>query len=153
MGYDHRDYADIRRSKITDINLQAKTGVISFVYEDPETGEEVSLSETVPIKMEICPTCEGFGQYVNPNIDRNGLTSEDFDNEPGFYEDYMGGLYDITCAQCAGAKVVPAIDVDNLSPSIKETVKKYQEWIKEQEQDEAEYRRECEMERRYCGGY
>jgi hypothetical protein len=54
----------------------------------------------------VCPVCEGEGKTVNPNIDCNGLTREDFDEDPDFREDYMSGVYDITCAACHGNRVV-----------------------------------------------
>jgi hypothetical protein len=54
----------------------------------------------------ICPVCEGEGKTVNPNIDANGLTAEDFNEDPDFREDYMSGVYDITCAACGGQRVI-----------------------------------------------
>jgi hypothetical protein len=54
----------------------------------------------------VCPVCNGEGTTVNPNIDYNGLTHEDFDEDPDFKEDYMSGVYDITCAGCSGKRVV-----------------------------------------------
>lgn len=50
----------------------------------------------------ICPACQGEGKCVNPNIDSNGLTAEDFADDPDFAEDYMSGLYDVTCGACNG---------------------------------------------------
>jgi hypothetical protein len=54
----------------------------------------------------VCPVCNGEGKTVNPNIDAHGLTREDFDEDPDFAEDYMAGVYDITCAACNGMRVV-----------------------------------------------
>lgn len=54
-------------------------------------------------KWMICPICRGEGHYVNPNIDSNGITREDFDEDPDFQENYMSGAYDVTCATCGGA--------------------------------------------------
>lgn len=51
----------------------------------------------------ICPACRGEGSCVNPNIDANGLTAEDFAEDPDFREDYFSGRYDQTCAACRGA--------------------------------------------------
>lgn len=50
----------------------------------------------------ICPACKGEGTCVNPNIDANGLTAEDFAEDPDFAESYMDGLYDVTCGACGG---------------------------------------------------
>jgi cytochrome c5 len=55
---------------------------------------------------QVCPVCEGEGKTVNPNIDANGLTAEDFAEDPDFAEDYRSGVYDITCNACHGQRVV-----------------------------------------------
>lgn len=51
----------------------------------------------------ICPVCEGNGTVVNPNIDDNGLTADDFAEDPDFADDYMSGVYDVTCNACGGS--------------------------------------------------
>jgi hypothetical protein len=63
-----------------------------------------SLAEDEP--WILCPVCEGEGKTVNPNIDDNGLTREDFDEDPDFAQDYINGVYDITCNACGGMRVV-----------------------------------------------
>ena len=50
----------------------------------------------------ICVACDGEGTCVNPDIDANGLTAEDFDEDPDFAEAYFDGAYDVTCAACGG---------------------------------------------------
>jgi hypothetical protein len=61
-------------------------------------------------KWIICPVCNGDGTTVNPAIDCNGLTKEDFDEDPQFAEDYRAGAYDITCRACNGrGSVRPAV--------------------------------------------
>lgn len=57
-------------------------------------------------KYVICPTCGGEGKTVNPNVDAHGLTAEDFAEDPDFAENYMSGLYDVTCGACDGKRVV-----------------------------------------------
>jgi hypothetical protein len=59
------------------------------------------------VKWVLCPVCEGDGKTVNPAIDCNGLTAEDFREDPDFAEDYWSGVYDITCRACNGHRVVP----------------------------------------------
>lgn len=77
---------------------------ISFEYHEFSNTEETI---TVPAKYEICDRCDGKGSYVNPAIDGNGLSREDFDEQgPEFFEDYMSGLYDIRCEECNGLRVV-----------------------------------------------
>lgn len=55
----------------------------------------------------VCPTCEGRGSHVNPGIDAEGLSAEDFAEDPDFEESYFRGDYDVPCAECGGARVVP----------------------------------------------
>jgi hypothetical protein len=65
-------------------------------------------------KWIMCPVCEGNGKHVNPAIDCQGLTSEDFDQDPDFMDDYMSGLYDVVCAGCHGQRVVTAERIEEL---------------------------------------
>jgi len=62
------------------------------------------------IKWVICTMCQGRGQYINPSIDSHGLTSEDFDRDPDFKDDYLSGLYNMTCELCGGRAVQPEFD-------------------------------------------
>jgi len=62
----------------------------------------------------VCPVCNGEGKTVNPNIDCNGLTREDFDDDPDFREDYMSGMYDITCQACRGLRVIKKARIEEL---------------------------------------
>lgn len=63
----------------------------------------------------VCPTCEGRGSHVNPSIDSQGLSAEDFDEDPDFREDYFSGAYDVPCAECRGNRVVPQCADDSCS--------------------------------------
>ena len=62
--------------------------------------------EEFPAEFAVCPTCDGRGKYVNPNIDRRGLIAEDFERDPGFVEQYVAGLYDTICRSCKGRRVI-----------------------------------------------
>lgn len=64
----------------------------------------------LPAKYVVCPRCEGCGSHVNPSIDGNGLTREDFDEDPDFKESYFRGDYDVTCYECKGQRVVAVVD-------------------------------------------
>jgi hypothetical protein len=72
-------------------------------------GTEVECS--LPGKFEVCTRCEGRGSYVNPSIDGHGLTAEDMAEDPDFAEAYFDGVYDVPCAICHGARVVPRPDL------------------------------------------
>lgn len=60
-------------------------------------------------KFAVCPRCEGTGTIVNPSIDGNGLSAEDFEEQgEDFREDYFAGVYDVRCPECGGNRVVAA---------------------------------------------
>ncbi|RDJ35720.1 MAG: hypothetical protein DWQ19_12955 [Crenarchaeota archaeon] len=103
MGYydDERVQAGMRSKP------RIKNEKICVTVED-ENGYEIDLE--IPIKWEVCPTCQGRGYHVSPGIDSHGLTAEDFASDPDFAEDYFGGKYDQTCNECDGQRVVPVAD-------------------------------------------
>lgn len=76
-------------------------------------GDQVTLE--LPAKFEVCGTCEGRGTHVNPSIDGNGLSREDFDQDPDFEEAYFRGDYDVQCRTCHGEKVVPVADYTRMN--------------------------------------
>lgn len=94
-------------------------GVILWVNDD---GEEIETE--LPCKFEVCGHCRGKGTHCNPAIDGNGLTAEDFAEDPDFQEGYLEGRYDVTCEECHGERVVPEIDLDeaNFTPDQKAAV-------------------------------
>jgi len=59
-----------------------------------------------PAEYAVCPNCRGKGSHVNRAIDGNGLTREDFEEDPDFMEDYLNGVYDVPCDECQGMRVV-----------------------------------------------
>jgi hypothetical protein len=115
---------------------------------DPDENEEnenenggFTIEVQVPVKFEVCPTCEGKGTHVNPSVDAGGLTAEDFAEDPDFAEEYMSGTYDVGCYECKGERVVPVIDRERADPKVIEALDK-------QAEDRAQYRAEVEAERR-----
>lgn len=74
---------------------------------------------TIPAVYEVCGTCYGHGEHVNPSIDSQGLSAEDFAEDPDFAEMYFAGLYDVKCNECGGEKVVPVPDDDRLTEAEK----------------------------------
>lgn len=107
-----------------------------FTLENGE-GEEI----TIPAIFEVCETCEGRGKHVNPSIDSNGLSEEDFDMDPDFRENYFSGLYDVACNECRGNRVSPVVNWDALTPELKKYVEEYID-------DFHSYEAMCAMERR-----
>lgn len=101
--------------------------------DDFEDGEEVGAREVeLPVVFEVCGTCNGKGSHVNPSIDSNGLTASDFDEDPDFRENYMSGMYDVTCNECGGKRVVPILDEARATP---EQIKYVQDHIESRYQD------------------
>jgi len=65
------------------------------------------------VQYAVCPRCRGEGSHVNPSVDGHGITAEEMDEMgPEFFEDYMGGLYDVSCERCHGLRVVPECEAD-----------------------------------------
>lgn len=73
-----------------------------------DDGEEVEI----PAVYEVCGTCDGKGSHVNPAIDAHGISPEEFDEDPGFREDYFSGVYDQPCNECHGRRVSPIVAPD-----------------------------------------
>lgn len=109
-----------------------------------DDGDEIVLE--IPARYEVCPRCEGHGKHVNPNVDGHGLSREDFAEDPDFAEAYFGGMYDVTCHECRGTRVILVPDEGRADA---DTLARY----RRMQDEEAEYRREVMMERRYCGEY
>lgn len=120
----------------SDFRVRALSAQIEPIVTD-EDGEDHEL----PTKFKVCPTCEGRGTHVNPSIDCDGLTADDFDSDPDFRSHYLGGVYDVQCYGCKGLRVVEMVDEERCPPELLELYRKEQA-------DEASYQRECEMERR-----
>ena len=113
------------------------TGTIGLEDDD---GEEESV--TVALKYEVCPTCEGKGKHVNPSIDCDGLTAEDFAEDPDFREEYMSGRYDVTCYGCKGKRVVLELDRDSVDTTV---LARIDSMLQERDEDEAERAAERRM--------
>lgn len=112
---------------------------IVFKAELP-TDEGDTIEVEFPAVYAVCPTCQGKGTHVNPSIDGNGLSREDFDEDPDFAESYWRGDYDVVCQECKGQRVVAEIDEDGCKrQGMGEELQKYYEQL--------EYARESEMER------
>jgi hypothetical protein len=122
----------------TRIDEKHMIGIIE-VLDDDDNESEVEI----PIEFEVCGTCRGKGSRVNPAVDGHGLSREDFDEDPGFEEDYFAGVYDVTCSDCRGTRVEPIIaDEDKLSDEQKAALK----YAYNREQDRRDDERTMRME-------
>lgn len=126
------------------------TMLLEVTVKNMDDGEEIEISVKVPAKFEICQRCRGEGKHVNPSIDGNGISREDFDADPDFEEGYFSGRYDIRCeARCEEGKVrLP--DFNACTPDQKDAVKAWEKHQEEVAQWDADDRRTRRME---SGGY
>lgn len=80
-----------------------------------DSGNE-SEDHELPAKYAVCSRCEGHGSILNPSIGSYAYTPQEFDE--AFPEEEQrsayfcrGGMYDVQCSDCKGARVVLKIDV------------------------------------------
>ncbi len=116
----------------------SKQGEIELTWTDEETEEEVT--HTFPSKNEVCSRCEGFGSHLNPSIGEHAYTMEEFNEafDDEGKEEYFkrGGIYDVTCYECKGNKVVPVVDEENLTEEQKKLYAQYEEYEEERISEE-----------------
>lgn len=102
---DDFNYFSDRRARATIPGIP--TVILEVIDED---GERFDEERELPWRWGVCPVCEGKGSHVNPAIDCNGLTADDFAEDPDFAEDYFSGRYDMPCNGCGGRTTVPVLD-------------------------------------------
>lgn len=108
------------------------TAKIHFVHVTSD-GEEIEYA--LAARFEVCLHCHGEGTHVNPAVDGNGLTREDFDADPDFMESYMAGDYDVQCALCKGARVVPVPDPSRWTYTEKRAYVRHRQGLREYQRD------------------
>lgn len=113
--------------------------------------DELEMEMELPAKFDVCGRCEGHGTHMRPGMAEHAYTAEEF--EDAFHDDEdraeyfkRGGIYDVTCETCKGARVVAVVDVAacRRSKDLTGVLKLYRAQL----EDEAEYQRECAAERR-----
>ncbi len=108
------------------------------------TDDDQEIELQVPAKFELCPRCRGVGSHVNPAVDGQGLSREDFDQDPGFEEAYFRGDYDVACHRCAGEKVIKVVDRERATPEELEAFDAQEEAAREADAErDAERRAGC----------
>lgn len=125
--------------KKTKVNRSNKTATFSL-NDYPEEGVETELE--LPILFEVCSVCEGSGTHLNPSVDADGLTVDDFREDPDFEEEYWNGRYDVNCYNCHGQTTEAVLDRENIDPEILRRLDQSQEC-------ERQYDAEAEAERRF----
>ena len=126
------------------MRIKGERGYVELYNEEEDTEEEVWF----PIKFEVCDMCRGKGSHVNPSVDGNGISPEEFSEDPDFADAYFGGLYDVQCYECGGEKVVAVIDEESVKRHYPEKLDDLKLWHEALEEEYA-YQRERESERRY----
>lgn len=141
MSYeqDARVRAGLRRSREHQDHAAAE---LEFVVFHEDTEDEIIVR--VPGRYVVCGTCSGRGRHVNPSIDSHGITADEFDEDPGFRDDYFAGTYDVACYDCAGRTTVLVPDEDRMTDEQKALV----ELRDRQEVDAARDDAEAAFERR-----
>jgi len=135
--------AERRNFDQTRMVLTVEVGNPKYEMTEDETEPEF-IELVLPAKYEVCQTCCGKGSHVNPSIDCDGITGDDFAEDPDFAESYFEGHYDVTCYDCGGLRVVPVVDEDRAP---KEALALYEKHQKEIHEADAEARSEA----RYFG--
>lgn len=110
-----------------------------------DTDSSEFLTLTIPAKFVVCDRCEGVGSHTNPNVDGNGISAEEFEQDPEFRENYFSGLYDVACEECKGARVIAVPDEEQVDPGI---LKRYYEYLDEK----ARWERDDRVTRYYESG-
>ena len=118
---DYRDRANIMPKWYKSLDERNMMATVEYYSENSD--EEIE--EQVPFIYEVCDVCNGTGSHVNPSIDSHGLTHEDFEEDPDFFEDYMNGEYNVTCYKCNGNRVVPIINKSK--PGYEDIIKQLEE--------------------------
>ena len=85
------------------LRLEEKRSVLVFLSYADDTDEEIEVTLT----WKVCELCDGRGKHVNPSIDSNGITRDEFDEDRDFSDAYLRGDYDVSCYRCAGRRVEP----------------------------------------------
>ena len=80
-----------------------------------ESFEEI-YETRLPTHKAVCPRCNGNGSH---DAWEGGMTSEEvYEQGEDFLDDYLNGMYSVTCSKCEGRNVVPEVDMDAISPAV-----------------------------------
>ncbi len=132
LNKERNSIMDIRE---TDLHPWGWSEEGDFLVHNSDDSEEGKTK--YPAKRIVCTCCDGRGSTVDPSIDSNGISQDEFDEDPDFQERYFSGGFDIICPHCEGNNVV-------LYPATEEGEKAY---LASQKSEYA-YHAECAAERR-----
>ena len=69
----------------------------------------------LPTCWAVCSVCNGEGKHVKLGIDGNGISTQEFNDDPDFADEYFSGAYDVTCNACRGRTTVRVVDETQMS--------------------------------------
>ena len=123
---------------------------LNITYENDD-GEEVQVE--LSAKNEVCSRCEGFGTHLTPSIGEHAYSREEFEEAFSDEEDraqyfQRGGIYDVTCEECHGNKVVLVVDENHITRFGSEEQKAALKAFHRSQKEDADYKRMCAAERR-----
>jgi hypothetical protein len=116
------------------------------IHSEAENEADDEQEHEIPAKHEVCPRCEGFGTHLNPSIGGHAYTREEFDeafSDEEEREQYFkrGGIYDVTCEECQGARVVVVPDEAACTGELRAILDTWQRQESERLRSEAQDRR------------
>jgi hypothetical protein len=116
-------------------DFTAYASVADFISEN-------RLSHPPLTKFEVCWSCDGHGSYVNPNLDRGGISPDEmWEWGEDFVEGYFNGSFDQICDACGGNRVLEGISPED--PNFADWERYVEEWYARQAEREAEMRMGC----------
>jgi len=110
----------------------------------PAPATTVLIGETehqLPTKWKVCSVCNGEGKHVNPSIDCDGISAEQFHDDPDFHDEYMSGTYDVTCYRCKGRTTEQVVDWDQVPATVRAAYDDEQQLLAQDRAMEAAERR------------
>ena len=126
---------------------------LTYIKYDYDTDEEDEVVLTLPSHMVVCYDCDGHGTHLTPSMRSHAYTEEEieesFSDEDREAYFSRGSYYDVQCETCHGKNVIPEVDESRLDSEQKRQYAEYNEHEDARSAADAEYRAECEMERRY----
>lgn len=143
------DIIEVMTVGCIEVTTDLKQTQITFTFDVDDELEKESWQHTFSVAMRVCERCEGRGTITNPNIDGNGISQEEFDEDPDFREAYFSGIYDIGCPECNGLRVRPWVNEQFLGEQQKKDWQKVQQLLDEAGRIDAEYDAMAEAERRF----
>lgn len=106
--------------------------VLTLIVDTDEGDEEREVD--IQCEWVVCPRCHGDGKHVHPDVDGHGISPDEFAEDPDFAEAYFEGVYDVTCYECGGMRVIaelPDEDAKHLTSEQRSAIKQHNEHQRE----------------------